>query len=93
VFPREVYQVQLGLVPATIALHHACATPPPCIRSGRMITSMDHKVEQLSRIRTYVANPLWRKLLFRLKELIRRNLLCVERIFRERFFRLPNGND
>ena len=74
VFPREMYQVMLGLVPANIALHHACATPAPCIRNGRTISSMEHKVAQLTSIRRYVEYPAWRKILFRLSELLKRIL-------------------
>lgn len=72
-FPREVYQVMLGLIPSSIALHHACATPPPCLRNGKKITSMDHKAAQLALVRRYTQNPWWGKLLFRLKELAKRS--------------------
>jgi hypothetical protein len=82
VFPRDMYQVMLGLVPDTIALHHACATPPPCVRNGRAISSMDHKVEQLTAIRRYVESPLWGKLLSRVKELLKRILRRIANFFR-----------
>ena len=80
-FPREVYQIMLGLVPDTIALHHACATPPPCVKNGRTLSSMDHKVAQLTAIRRYVESPLWGKLLLRLWELLKRTLRRIGNYF------------
>jgi hypothetical protein len=66
-FDPDIYQINLGLPPATIALHHACSTPGPGIRNGRFVSSMEHKIEQLTMIRRYVESPWWRKLLFRIR--------------------------
>ena len=71
VFPPTLYHVRLGPVPARIALHHACGTPVPGIHNGRFVSSMEHKIEQMTIIRNYVQTPLWRHLQRRLKRILR----------------------
>ena len=61
--------------------YYFSATPPPCIRNGRTVSSMDHKVAQLTAIRRYVESPLWGKLLFRIRELLKRTLRRMRKIF------------
>ncbi|MBM4309974.1 MAG: glycosyltransferase family 77 protein [Deltaproteobacteria bacterium] len=72
VFPRTFYHVYLGPAPGRIALHHGCGAPPPGIRDGRFISSIEHKIDQMIMIRHQAQTPWWRHLLRRL----RRTLLC-----------------
>lgn len=71
VFPPTVYHVRLGPVPSRIALHHGCATPVPGIRKGRFVSSVEHKIEQMTIIRNHVQTPRWRYLQRRLKRILR----------------------
>lgn len=72
VFPRTVYHVYLGPAPVRIGLHHGCGAPPPGIRDGRFISSMEHKIEQMIMIRRHAQTPWWRKILLRINQLRRR---------------------
>jgi hypothetical protein len=68
VFPRTFYHVDLGPAPTAIALHHGCGTPAPGIRNGVFVSTMQHKVEQMTMIRRHVQTPWWRKLLYRINQ-------------------------
>jgi len=72
VFPRTVYHVYLGPAPGRIALHHGCGAPPPGMRDGRFVSSIEHKIEQFGMIRRRVQTPWWRTFLHRANQLRKR---------------------
>ena len=71
-FPKDIYQVMLGLVPRTIALHHACATAEPYYKNGRKISTMELKYEQLTLIRQFAEYSLLERTIARLTALLKR---------------------
>jgi len=76
-FPRDIYQVMLGLVPRSIALHHACATPGPYYKNGRKINTMELKVEQLTLIRTFAEYSFLQRTAARLAALVKRMINTI----------------